>query len=180
MNKVNFIESQKKHLKLTFNDFSYNKNRVNQDGSIRWQCERRDLKCYVTVVTEANGQVIRGLVTNHKHEAEPGKMHALKTKREILIRAIKNLDEGPSKIIAETITPDIALELPTEENLKQMIRYHRRKRRPVESRNAVELVIKGEWTETLRKSKLYYGAVDVENERALIFTTQQNLEALSV
>ena len=61
-----------------------------------------------------------------------------------------------------------------------MIRYHRRKRRPVESRNAVELVIKGEWTETLRKSKLYYGAVDVENERALIFTTQQNLEALSV
>ena len=76
--------------------------------------------------------------------------------------------------------PESSSFLPSESNLKQAIRYQRRKQRPAEPQNPLEIKIEGKWEQTLDNSKFYLGDVVNEKDRALLFGTVSNLRVLSV
>jgi hypothetical protein len=173
------VKSQKKNDKLQFNEFLYNKSSESK-GIIKWQCERRDLKCYVTISSKPDGEITQLPVSEHCHSANEERCRAAKRKDDIINRALERLDETPSKILNESLTKEDAGVLPTEHCLKRSIRYARRKLRPLESLNASELEVNGNWLNTLDGKRFYFGKVNVREDVAYVFTTDDNLRYLSV
>ena len=53
-----------------------------------------------------------------------------------------HIDEPFVKIINELVTPESSSVLPSESNLKQAILYQRRKQRPPEPQNSLEIKLK--------------------------------------
>ena len=184
MSQGNFTASQKGNRKLEYKGFLYNKS-INilkgiQKGNIRWRCERHDLKCYVTIISSEDGVITREPTSDHCHPPDQLRFTRLNLKRKILENSIEHLGEAPVNILNEVITPEAVLNLPSELNLKQSIRYVLRQLRPKESREASNLEITGPWPSTLDNSKFYFGMETVEIDCAHIFTTENNLKYLSV
>ena len=184
MSKGNFTASQKGNRKLEYKGFLYNKSitisKGIQQGNIKWRCERADLKCNVTIISNEDGVITREPTRDHCHPRDQQRFTRLDLKRKILENSIEHLGEAPVKILNEVITPEAVLNLPSELNLKQSIRYQRRQLRPKESQEAANLEITGPWASTLDNSKFYFGMETVEDDCAHIFTTENNLKYLSV
>ena len=182
MSQGNFTSSQKGNKKLEFKDFLYNKS-INiskgiNKGNIKWLCERSDLKCNVTIISTEDGVITREPIRDHCHPPDHQRFTRLDLKRKILQNSIEHLGEAPVKILNEAITRETVLNLPSELNLKQSIRYVRRQLRPKEPREAANLEITGSWASTLDNSKFYFGMTTVEDDCAHIFTTENNLKYL--
>ena len=108
MEKGNFGTSQKGHRKLELKNYINNQHRKQPDGHILWQCERKDLRCFVSIITDSDGRIIRGLLKSHSHQADKKRPKTLQVREHIRTIAIKNVETGPSKIINETVSPDVA------------------------------------------------------------------------
>lgn len=176
------VLSQKGNPKLSYDGYCYNRTSTVStefETKIKWQCDRRrEFKCNITILTNFEGQILRKPTKNHCHQRNFEGINNLKRKSNIISRALTHLEEPPSKVLNEVLTEESSKF--NDGNLKQSIRYFRRKIRPVESSEANSIVIEGPWTLTLDNKKFYFGKV-VENECVShIFTTADNLNYLSV
>ena len=178
-----FVQSQLNNKKLVYQGNIYNRSIADSTrvGVYRWQCDRRHThRCYVSLLANLEGEIIREPASDHTHEPDFNRHQKFELKRKLVERANDQIDEPPVKIISELVTPKSSSILPSESNLKQAIRYQRRKQRPPEPQNSLEIKIKGKWEQTLDNCKFYLGDVLNEKDRALLFGTVSNLRLLSV
>lgn len=129
MNQGSYLPSQKGHPKLIYQDYIYNRSVQTKKGR-RWNCERRDIQCYAYIIADAEGRILQ-TPKQHNHRPDKQRQDKLRLKRALVERTLDRLEEPPEQTIAALVTPDKAQSLPTEINLKQSLRYFRRKRHSI-------------------------------------------------
>src|ERR1700733_14577356 len=80
-----------------------------------WCCERRrDQNCKVTVMTDADGTVIKGVSALHAHDVRSGRTEALTVRYDLLVGAARRQEAAPAAILNEFVTPQVVMSLPGE------------------------------------------------------------------
>lgn len=181
-----FVHSQKGKRLLTVRDYLFQLTKTytpkNGGGSavLYWKCERwRDLGCPITANTDIDGKILKGPSADHCHDVSRGRVDALIVRHNLLQESARRPEAAPATLLNEFVTPAVALNLSSEQSLKQAIQRHRRAFKPKEPNTAC-IEITGDWTKTLDRQDWYLGETNVGEDKAYVFTTAENLRILNV
>lgn len=164
--------------------FQLNKKYTPKNGGntvLYWHCERRrDIGCIVSVTTDTDGVIIRGSTSAHTHAPSNNRVSALAVRHDLLAECTRRPEAAPASLLNEFVTPSIALALPSEAALKQAIQRRRRGVRPKDPDTAADVLISGEWAQTLEGKEWFLGEVSVISDKGYVFATEDNLRRLNV
>ena len=171
---------------MLYDEFLFHHNKTytsKRDGStvVYWQCERRrDLGCSTMLTSDVEGKVIKAPTVPHTHVVSTGRADALAVRHDILVESSRRPEAAPSALLNEFVGPEIALSLGSEPALKQAIQRRRRMVRPKDPDTASGIVISGDWAHTIDGQPWFMGEINVGDDSAYIFATEENLNKLNV
>lgn len=133
------------------------------------------------VTTDEQRNVVKPPTSLHIHD-EPGPARAaMQNVRQNLLEECQRRPEAcPAALLNEFVSPDVALQLPSERSLKRAIQRKRKQTMPVDPITAYNIVVADPWRMTLDGQTWYLGDVRLNEDRGYIFTTESNLSKLQV
>ncbi|EAT32996.1 AAEL014751-PA [Aedes aegypti] len=175
---------------LTYEGFIYYANRKPIDNSHYWECRERahktkrdGSKCPSRVVTQfQNGQHHIISQTNHNHGNDPKKILEFKMRNTLKRRALED-SSGPAKVIRNT-SADFPAHMQssiTTEAQRKMIKRTRAVANTSEKEPETleEFCVPDQFTQTLDGDRFLLADIVEDTERALIYTTSDNIRKLS-
>lgn len=176
---VSFIDSEKSKKKLLHDGHLFYKDKEN-NNKVYWRCEKYNRKCKARVITE-DGVVVK-YKNAHNHVGDAAHVDAQKVVTQVRKKAVDTRD-APNYIVASVsgaVSQSVASKLPTVSNLKRTIRNVRVRENagPAVPLLRRDIVFSEEYTKT-EKGKIFlmYDS-GPDDDRILIFSTEQNLQLL--
>lgn len=185
MHRGDFSTTQRGKRVFNYLGYLYNKNKLYKNGDtnfILWECERRrEMRCSVYVTTDEEGRVVKPPTSFHIHD-EPGLARAemQNVRHNLLEDCLRRPEASPAELLNEFVTPDVALQLPSERSLKRSIQRKRKHTKPIDPITASNIVVADPWRVTLDGQPWYLGDVRLNEDSGYIFTTESNLSKLQV
>lgn len=177
---MEFIQTNKRGAKLCLDGHTYTKKSAS-NVSIFWCCTKRTLGCKgaVRTTSERTDPVI---TKDHNHAPDNTAISVTKVRNSMKQQA-KDTRDKPAVVYANSVAQldEAAMaELPSVDICKRTIRNQRDPEFPVVPNLLQDLLIQGEWTQTIdgRRFLLFDNGAEAES-RILVFATDSQLQQLA-
>ena len=151
--KGKIIDGRQGGANIIFDDFIYNRKRVNKNGTVLCKCKHK-AKCPSSCLTDELGVLIRE-PTTHTHDMVIGLATAKviindmsKHSREELTPVPKVYEDERKKLLSDSSPETTAIHLPLFHNLQNQLCRQRAKLVPSNPKSAGDVILPGNWTLT--------------------------------